>query len=149
MDVSFLEQLIVLRESCPEPFAVIFCSQLEEHAKTDKRLTSIFKAVRGASQGLTSSLTLDTLQDETFYQPVIAKMFLGLGATITAEVEQHFAEVAFDLRNRAQGNWHNINQLATFFDEELPPTKSGYRPGTLDVVRRVLDRFDGISKLIE
>lgn len=149
MDVLLLEQLMLLRESCPEPFAIIFCSQLEEHANTDKRLGSIFKAVRGAPQALTSSLILALLQDETFYEPVLPNMFLGLGATITAEVEQHFAQVAFDLRNRAQGNWRNINQLATFFDEELPPTKSGYRPVSLDVVRRVLDRFDGIAKLVE
>jgi hypothetical protein len=149
LDIPLLEQLVVLRESCPEPFAMVFCSQLEEHAKEDDRLARIFRTIRGARQLLTNPLIINYISDDEFFGFVLPRLFYGLNATIATEVEQDFVQVALDLRQRVQGNWHNINQLAMLLDQELPSTRNGLRLVTLDVIRRVCERFDGIHVLMQ
>lgn len=148
LDIPLLEQLVVLRESCSQPFAMVFCSELEEHAKEDDRLARIFRTVRGARQLLTNPLIINYISDDEFFRLVLPRLFYGLNTRIAAEVEQDFVQVALDLRQRAQGNWHNINQLAMLFDQELPPAGNGLRLVTLDVIRRVCERFDGIHVLM-
>ncbi len=145
VDDRGLRKLMEPCDHCEYKFAIILGYQMRNHAKPAERIHKVLEE-GGAFDQWADSLVLESMEEHEFYDTILPELYLALDTEFNRDIEAAVERFQSKLWAHTGGNWHQIERIATLFDQDLGPKSENARIITGEVEARVYQRLDKVRR---